>query len=349
MGQVDFHYVGALGMTIYRRCFTKYGNARGSEKPTAELAKLVYRTERIFFFLVKQGFKNGYNIGSILEIPDSQGGTCFQAATTCSPKIMKFILERAIKVNTIKLDMQVPAFIYSDLTIQMMKKGINPYVIYFEGRNEISVFPSHFETEKAKSLLATFSRSVHFSIEDIKCEEYCPADCPSQYKRFYYKNEPLVEMTEKNQIGSGGFGSVFQQSFHGIPMAMKCTLLGELNDPEDENTVRNEVNYLERNISELRIQSSIVGPGVIIPVAFVRQQNQEQDENGKWVAENYDIYIYPLYDCNLYELHDNFHDQFSDETLRDILNQCLTRQGSNLVKTAFKKVYNSKIKVFEHP
>ena len=349
MAQVDFRYVGVLGMTIYNASFRKYGTARALGKPTAELSKLIYKTERIFFFLVKQGIKNGYNIGSILEIPDSQGGTCFQAAATCSRKIMKFILERAIKVNSIQLDMQVPTFYYSDLTIQMMKKGINPYVINFEGRNEISIFPSHFESEEAESLLATFSRSVHFSIEDIKCEEYCPADCPLQYKRYYYKNGPLVEMTETNQIGSGGFGSVFQQSFHGIPMAMKCTLLGELKDPEGENMVGVSVNYLERNISELRIQSSIVGPGVIVPVAYVRQQNQEQDENGKWVAENYDIYIYPLYDCNLYELHDNFHDQFSDETLRDILNQCLTRQGSNLVKTAFKKVYNSKIKVFEHP
>ena len=162
MGQVDFRYVGALGMTIYRTSFMKYGDARALRKPKAELSKLAYRTERIFFFLVKQGIKNGYNIGSILEIPDSTGGTCFQAATTFSSKIMKFILDRAIKVNIIRLDMQVPAFYYSDLTIQMMKKGINPYVIDDEGHSGISVFPSHFESEEAERLLTTFSRSVHF-------------------------------------------------------------------------------------------------------------------------------------------------------------------------------------------
>ena len=338
MEQVDFGYIGMHGLTIYRACFQQYTKARSESKVSeAELSKLEDKTKDIFFFLVEQGIKNGYNVESILEIPDSQGGTCFQIASGFSRNITMVILEGKIKVNSIQLEMQVPGFFYSDLTIQMMKKGINPYVIDDSGNSGINLFPSHFESAEAKRLLSTFSRSVHFSIEDIKCEESCPADCPSNFERFYYKNGPLVEMTEKNQIGSGGFGSVFQQLFHGIPMAMKCTLLGELKDPEQGYEIKDSVNYLERNISELRIQSTIVGPGVIVPVAYVRQQDQEQDENGEWIASNYDIYIYPLYDTNLYQLHENFHDQFSDEILLDILHQCLTRKGSISRKTAFNQ------------
>ena len=119
---------------------------------------------------------------------------------------------------------------------------------------------------------------------------------------------------------------------------MKCIELGELKDPEDRShSARKVIDYLERNISEIRIPSAIAGPGVIVPVAYVRQQDQEQDENGEWVALNYDIYIYPLYDINLYQLHENFHDQFSDEILLDILHQCLTRKGSISRKTAFNQ------------
>ena len=71
------------------------------------------------------------------------------------------------------------------------------------------------------------------------------------------------------------------------------------------------------------------GSGIIVPEAFVRQQNLVLDEDGTWIAENYNIYIYPLYDCNLYELHENHYNQFSVEILADILSQCLTRKCSN--------------------
>ena len=74
---------------------------------------------------------------------------------------------------------------------------------------------------------------------------------------------------------------------------------------------------------------AIDGSGIIVPVAFVRQQNQEQDGNGKWIAKNYNIYIYPLYDCNLDELHGNYFDYFTEEIIADIIHQCFIRTGSN--------------------
>ena len=88
------------------------------------------------------------------------------------------------------------------------------------------------------------------------------------------------------------------------------------------------VSDVEKNISELRIQIATVGSGVIVPVAFVRQQNQEQDDDGKWIAKNYNIYIYPLYDCNLDELHGNYFDQFTEEIIANIIHQCFIRTGS---------------------
>ena len=222
--------------------------------------------------------------------------------------------------------MMAPEFVYPSLSIQMMENGINPHVIAFDGKSPVDRFPSSFESEEAKRLLASFPRSIHFSTEDIECQETCPADCTSSFKRFFCKNGPLVEMTNQKRIGSGGFGMVFRELFHGKPMAMKCMLLEKI---EHRPKVKDVVSDLEKNIAEIRIQMATDGSGIIVPVAFVRQQNQEQDGNGKWIAKNYNIYIYPVYDCNLDEFHNNNFDQFTEEMIADIIHQCFIRTGSD--------------------
>ena len=142
------------------------------------------------------------------------------------------------------------------------------------------------------------------------------------FRKYYFKNGKLVQMTSQNRIGSGGFGTVHQGLFHGKSMAMKLTLVDDdLNDWDRKD--------FEKKISELIIQRKVgnAGSGVIVPVAFVRQQNQEQDINGKWIAKNYYIYIYPLYDGNLNQIHENYFDLFTEEILADIIAQCFQRKG----------------------
>ena len=85
-------------------------------------------------------------------------------------------------------------------------------------------------------------------------------------------------MTDANRIGQGGFGKVFKGLFHGKEKAMKCVLIGRI---EWQENVKDSVSDLERNISEIRIQMASGGTGIIVPDAFVRQQNQEKDDNGK--------------------------------------------------------------------
>ena len=326
MDQVDFGYVGRDSLTIYSSCFQKLIRikSRGLE---AECEKLAPETEKLFYFLVEEGKKHGFDVDSILEIPRSAGSTCFSLASHLSDKISKYIIDREVNVNNITIDMNVSSFKYPDLAVPMMRKGINPHVINYDGISEIDRNPSSFESEEAKELLAQFPRSVHFSIEDISCAKTCRSDCQSKFKRFNSKNGEFVKMTDANSIGQGGFGSVFKGSFHGEDKAMKC-VFNQFDQDVDQKRVPDAVSELEKNISEIRIQMSSSGTGVIVPEAWVRQQNQEKDENGKWIAENYNIFIYPLYDCNLYELHGNHYNQFNDEILRDILHQCLTRKRS---------------------
>ena len=325
MENVDFGHVGQDGVTIYVRCFQRYLNARFIlKRPEADWSKVVMETEKIFDYLVEQGKKYGFNVDSILEIPTSSGSTCFSIATQCSKKISKYVIERDIKVNSIITLMMNPDFLYPDLAIQMMGKGINPLVISYTGNSQIDLCPFSFKSEEAKQLLKKFPRSIHFSVEDIKCDETCPVDCLSKFQKFFYKNGELVKMTERNKIGQGGFGSVFKGQFHGNDKAMKCVFIGEIGK---RDYVRDCVSDLEKNISEIRVQIASAGSGIIVPEAFVRQQNQERDQNGKWIAKNFNIFIYPLYDCNLYELHENHFDNFTEEILGDIINQCFLRIG----------------------
>ena len=337
MSQVDFGYICVdsqlSGITIYLACFQKYLHALRLNRPKSEWSKLIPKTEAVFEFLVEQGNINGFNVDAILEIPDPSGNTCFNLASRCSETICNYIIARPIQVNSINTHMMAANFEYPKLSIRMMKKRINPYLIPADvGTSEVDRNPSSFESEEAKLLLSQFPRSVHFSVEDIECGSSCPAGCSSEFKRFYYKNGPLVDMeqmTDEDRLGTGGFGLVFKQLFHGKLMAMKCVWIDQI---EQRYLLNESVSVLNENISEIRKQTATRGPGVIVPVAFVRQQDQEQDENGKWIANNYNIFIYPLYDCNLYELHKNNFDCFTDDVLRDILSQCLQRKRLKLFK-----------------
>ena len=132
------------------------------------------------------------------------------------------------------------------------------------------------------------------------------------------ENETFVQMLEENVIGRGGFGLVFKGLFRGEEKAMKCVWIDETTDA-DEN--------------EMRIQVASGGSGILVPEAFVRKQDREEDINGEWITYNYIVFIYPRYDCNLYEFHENHFDQFTDEILRHIMHQCLTRKYSNSSKT----------------
>ena len=190
--------------------------------------------------------------------------------------------------------------------------------------------PSSFKSELAKHQVLSFPRSIHFTTEDSKCNNDCKPGCSSKLKRFYFVNGPLVEMKEKNKIGQGGFGSVYKGKWHGKDAAMKCLLIGQI---KTQRKVGDAVTDFEKNISEYRIQLSTPGSGILIPNAMIRQQNQKQ-ENGKWIALNYNVFIYPKYDCNLYELHENHFNQFNDVILIDILNQCLIR---NEFKSTFQR------------
>ena len=218
--------------------------------------------------------------------------------------------------------MAIPWFQYPVLAEQMMLKNINPKVIEYDGRSQFEDWPDSFTNPKCEELAEKFPRSIHFVTEDTECNENCKKICKSKLKAFFYENGPLVDISEPNKLGTGGFGAVYRGKWHGKDVAMKCILIGEI---KYQNFADAAVADFEKNISEYRSQLAAKGSGVIIPHTMVRQQNQEF-RNGKWVPLNFNVFIYPRYDCNLYELHQNHFHNFTDDILEDILDKCLIRK-----------------------
>ena len=322
---MDFDYIGINGDTIFTTCFQQYfRSTSGLNRPESDCEKLVNQIEEVFLFLVENAESRGFAIDKILEIPNSIGETCFSYASDISERITSYLLGRNIKINQIDSKLMTPQFRFETLSIRMMKKGLNPFIIENNGNNQVERYPSSFEkNEETKKLLSKFSRSIHYSIEDIKCSDKCLNDCSSEFQRFYYKEGKLVEMTDENKIGEGGFGMVYKIEFHGRAMAAKVVWIGELEERIETADV--ELDLLI-NIYEYTIQRAVSGSGVLLPTAVLRQQDQELNEIEEWIAYNYNIFIYPKYDCNLYELHDIQYHHLSDKILKNIMQQCLTRE-----------------------
>ena len=193
---------------------------------------------------------------------------------------------------------------------------------------------------KLNKLVEKFDRSNYFSTVDYLCPESCPLRCRSRMKAFYLNNGPIVRMNDQNQIGQGGFGNVFKGHWHQEKVAFKCvqvdlsTTHRETEEYLDQYPIMRGLSRIEfwrfqRETEEFSRPFSLTGPGILQPIAFVRQQNQYDDGEKTiygdiwWKPRNYNVYVYPLFDCNLYELHMNYHTKFNDEILEHILSQCL--------------------------
>lgn len=108
MEQVDFEYVNEYGWSIYLE-HAHYG-AGGSDKKFEVLK-----------FLIKEAEKNGFDVNAILEKASISGWTCFFEYK--EKNIRKYLLDREIKLNSIRTNMRIPYFNFPDLAVQMMSQG----------------------------------------------------------------------------------------------------------------------------------------------------------------------------------------------------------------------------------
>ena len=339
MEKIDWKYVNEVGCNLFFTSFQpilRFGLANVEKKRSKYIwLPLVPAIEERFEYLIAEcETKLGEEtLNSILEIPTSMGWTCLMAASMFSEKLTNFLLKMRLPINSISLCNEVAHFKFSQHAAEMMSRGLNPKVIQHDDKNSLEKFEDTFADTQLMELANSFTDpiSIHFTTQDINCDTTgCPPNCSSKFKKFYYKDGSFVTMTADNKIGSGGFGMVYKGMFHGQAKAMKIIPI----EIKFNLIIKDAVSELENNIAEYRMQLSTAGSGVIIPEAFVRQQNQEKS-NGKWIAKNYNIFIYPLYDCNLDELHDKYFDKLKEEILADIIDKCFIRNGQHQLPLFF--------------
>ena len=219
MKKVNFEYATEeTGCNLFFTSFQPIIRLKPTSKNESKWLPLVPQIEKRFEYLIAESTKriDDKTLDTILETPSSMGWTCLLAASMISSeKIMDFILQRQIPINSIELNNELVYFNLPQYTVELMKRGVNPKIVRYDGQSSLDRFKASFENDEAMRLVEKFPNSIHFTTTDIYCEDFgCETpNCPSRYKRFYYKSGPLVEMTAKNKIGSGGFGNIYK----GVP------------------------------------------------------------------------------------------------------------------------------------
>ena len=135
-----------------------------------------------------------------------------------------------------------------------------------------------------------------------------------------------IKADDTTRIGQGGFGTVFRGNWHGKDSAFKYLRIRNESNKQ-EIYMHDVVDKYSKRMTEYFKQLDVSineNSGIIIPDAFYRQQIQIKDGR-KWIPENFDVYVYPRYDCNLSELHEKYSKDFTKEIILNILEQCFTR------------------------
>ena len=170
---MDFNYVDSDGLTIFKNCFDRYNHARYIlKKSHAELSKMVGETENVFFWLIGEAQKRHteQEIKSILEKPTNDGQAVIMAASQMSERILTKLLQWNVRTNNIDQMFITPQFPFKKCTKKMMKLGLNPKVIDYNGESELNdLNPNNFITKELSEMASKFEDSIYYSTEDQKC------------------------------------------------------------------------------------------------------------------------------------------------------------------------------------
>ena len=312
------------GHTIFQACFfiylayTAYSNLTRSEQKQFQL-----QLESVFILLLDNAAMNldSDDFKSVLEKPDRLGRTVAYETSKFSEKLLSKLCDYNISMNQITANFEVIELNYPNIMSKMIKLGVNTRIINLFGiRQHQNLTENYSSNKKLMRQSLSNTKSIFFSIDDELCDENCSNQCNSALKRYVIQDGIFLDPFRTNRIGSGSSGSVFEGKWHSTQAAFKFIPIRYYKSSSE--TIKSFFD-LQENISEFFHQQSTRGQNVLRPIGFYRQQIQK----GKTKFYHFDVIVYPLCDCNLYQLLKNV--TFSDNEIENILDQCLRRKEKN--------------------
>lgn len=253
---------------------------------------------------------------SVIEKTDRTGRTVAFQASQFSETILSKLCEHGVSMNQITANFEVIELNFPAITFTMMKLGVNPRIVNLFGQSQHQLLKeNNSDNNELMQQCLKNAKSVYFSMEDENCDTNCVNPCVSALTRYIVHKGIFIDPDKAKCVGVGSSGGVFEGRWHSKEAAFKFIRIKRYKSKSDSIT---SLSDLQENISEFINQRSIQGPGVLKPIGFYRQQILKRRK-----IEHFNVIIYPLCDCNLYELLES--NSFSENQVADILNQCLIR------------------------
>ena len=224
----------------------------------------------------------------------------------------------------------------------LIKADINPKIIDDAGKCQLEENMKNFSKSDKDKINEKFSCATYFAISDQKCSS-CKSQCDSNLKAFDANDgEYLPENAKK--LGAGGFGTVLEGIWHGIPAAFKSVLIRKKHetgsDSKDEDVVGNTKRELDKDLAEMKNTEGLSESYFLRTIGHYRQQiriseenmntgsdNNDSDDNAdkiRFVCKNYEIFVMKKCNCDLVQFQEKY--QPSGEFLKFILLECLKRK-----------------------
>ena len=224
------------------------------------------KIEDVFFFLISLADQKlrKERIDQILESPDHLGETVFGSASYLSEKISGWILDRNIDVAFVNFQWMTPIFWFKSNVEKMLKKGINPFVVRYDGKSEFEAYSNCFENIDQKLLEPFITGKIqgerteaYYCFKDSKCGEKCESSCKDEMLKFkLYTGKRNFKNGKR-----GGEGIVTFGIWHREPAAFKLLELGKIEIPESSK-VEDGLSNAVKTRAEFETVSKLSHPNI---------------------------------------------------------------------------------------
>ena len=298
---VDFSKTDDVGRSIFGSLLTQETFVRKCHRSLQSLTSI----EKTFFYLISKAREKltEEEINRIIESPDHSGWTIFSSASTLSKNISEWILKRNIEVATVDNKWMTPQFIFESNFEIMLKKGINPFVVAYDGKSEFDLrnfenidqtLLQPFITEDGK--IIDGKTEAFYSFKDSKCNDECPKLCDDNMKKFkLYSREKKFRIEKR-----GGEGVVSMKEWHTKPAAFKLLKIGKI-EITVRRTLADAILNAKKTQAEFETISKLSHPNILKVLHVFRYQETEKIGN-KRSLENWTIIVMEKHEKNIGEL-----------------------------------------------